>query len=118
MNSTPLYPRTHVSQARVSAIGHAGGILITDTVHTVGLDTALAGALTTWRKPLATHDPAKVVLDLALTLTLGGDTLSDIDVVRSAPSAYGMVASDATVSRLIRSLNPDPPSLVGCVSVA
>ncbi len=43
----------------------------------------MSAALSVWRKPLAVHDPAKVVLDLALTLALGGDCLADIALVGS-----------------------------------
>ena len=39
------------------------------------------------------HDPAKVLLDLALTLALGGDTCSDLAVVRAEPAVFGPVAS-------------------------
>ncbi len=35
-------------------------------------------ALSGWRKPLPVHGPAKVVLDLAVTLALSGDCLDDI----------------------------------------
>jgi hypothetical protein len=38
-------------------------------------------------------DPAKVVLDLAVTLALGGDCLADIALLRSAPGVFGPVAS-------------------------
>jgi hypothetical protein len=57
-------------------------------------------ALARWRKPTATHDPAKVVLDLAVTLALGGDCLADIALLRGQPGVYGLVASDPTVSRV------------------
>lgn len=50
--------------------------------------------LAPWRKPLAIHDPAKVLLDLAVALELGGDCLADIAVVRAEPAVFGLVASD------------------------
>jgi hypothetical protein len=46
------------------------------TVRVVGLDRELSAALAPWRRPLAVHDPAKIVLDLAVTLALGGDCLT------------------------------------------
>jgi hypothetical protein len=36
----------------------------------VGLDRALSTGLEPWRKPTAVHNPAKIVLDLALSLAL------------------------------------------------
>jgi hypothetical protein len=56
---------------------------------------------------LATHDPGKIVCDLALSLALGGDCLSDLSEVRAEPGLYGPVASDPTVSRLIALLGDD-----------
>jgi hypothetical protein len=35
-------------------------------------------ALAPWRKPLARHDPAKIVTDLAIVLGLGGDCLAKL----------------------------------------
>ena len=52
------------------------------------MDRALSTALLPWRKPLAIHDPGKVIADLAialeLELPLGGDCLADIAVLRAA----------------------------------
>ncbi|HEY8653688.1 MAG TPA: IS1380 family transposase, partial [Dermatophilaceae bacterium] len=52
-------------------MGQAGGVLLTETIAAAGLGPAMSAALSGWRKPLAVHDPAKVVLDLAVTLALG-----------------------------------------------
>jgi hypothetical protein len=61
----------------------------------------LSEALTPWRKPMSSHDPGKIVLDLAVALAVGGDCLADIGVLRAEPAVFGAVASDPTVSRLI-----------------
>jgi hypothetical protein len=45
--------------------------------------SSLSTALARWRKPNARHDPAKIVLDLAVTLALGGDSLADIALLRA-----------------------------------
>jgi hypothetical protein len=50
----------------------AGAMLLTKTVREVGLDDALSVALAPWRSPHTAHDPAKVLLDLAVTLAVGG----------------------------------------------
>jgi hypothetical protein len=51
--------------------------------------------------------PSKVVLDLAVTIALGGYCLADLAVVRAQPALFGQVASDPTVSRLIDALAGD-----------
>jgi hypothetical protein len=107
VNTTGTYPRVHVDTAPVAATGQAGGVLLTETARATGLDTALSTALTRWRKPLAVHDPGKILLDLVISLALGGEALSDIDALRAEPELYGLVASDPTVSRLISTLAAD-----------
>src|SRR3954465_6723910 len=52
--------------------------------------------------------PAKVVLDLALSLALGGDCLADVALLRAEPGVYGLVASDPTISRTIAALAAEP----------
>ena len=58
---------------------------------------------------MAVHDPAKVLLDLALGLAVGGDCLADIAVLRAEPGVFGPVASDPTVSRTIDRLADNAP---------
>ena len=83
--TTGFYPRPKVDTAKVAAVGQAGGVLLTQTVRTAGLDVGLSAGLAPWRKPFAVHDPGKVVLDLALSLALGGDCLADVGVLRAEP---------------------------------
>ncbi len=59
------------------------------------------------RRPVARHDPAKVVSDLAVSLALGGDACRDASLLRAEPGVYGAVASDATISRTIAALAGD-----------
>ena len=61
----------------------------------------MSSALAPWRKPTARHDPAKIVLDLAVALALGGDCLADVALLREQPGVFGPVASDPTVSRTV-----------------
>ncbi len=69
-------------------------MLLTETIAAAGLDATVSAALAApWRKPLAVHDPGKVLLDLALTLTVGGDCLAHIALLRAEPGLYGLVAS-------------------------
>ncbi|MEU6557808.1 transposase [Streptomyces sp. NPDC046915] len=43
-------------------------------------------------------------MDVALAVALGGDCLADVGMLRAEPAVFGPVASDPTVSRLIRRL--------------
>ena len=105
--TTGFYPRPIVDTKSSTAVGQAGGVLLTSAVRAAGLDAGLSAALSRWRSPFATHDPAKVLLDLAITLALGGDTCSDLAVARAEPVVFGQVASDPTASRTIAALAKD-----------
>jgi hypothetical protein len=85
-------------------VSQAGGVLLVEAARRTGLADALSAALEPWRKPRAVHDPGKALLDLALTVALGGDCLSDIAMLRAEPAVFGPVASDPTVSRLVDAL--------------
>ena len=58
-------------------MGQAGGVLLTTTVGLTGIGRLLSTALSRWRKPLAVHDPGKIITDLALSLALAGDCESN-----------------------------------------
>jgi len=115
---TGFYPRVRVDSRGGSAVGHAGGVLLTSTVKAAGLDAGLSAALAPWRPASAVHDPAKVLLDLALTLALGGDTCSDLAVVRAEPAVFGPVASDPTASRTIARLAADVDRVLAAIDRA
>lgn len=116
--TTGLYPRVKVDTSASGAVGQAGGVLLTETVAATGLGRELSAALAPWRKPSAVHGPAKVVLDLAVMLALGGDCLADVALLRAEPGVYGSVASDPTVSRTITALAADLPAALKAISTA
>lgn len=118
VNPTRTYPTPHIQSGPVNATAQTGGLLITDTIRATGLDQALTTALAPWKKPYATHDPAKIILDLATTLILGGDALSDLNIIRTEPDIYGRVASNPTVSRLIQTLATDADQALAAINTA
>jgi hypothetical protein len=58
------------------------------------VQVALSRALRPWRTDRAVHDPAKMLIDVATAVVLGGDCLADVAVVRAQPEVFGPVASD------------------------
>ena len=116
--ATGFYPRVHVDAAGSGVVSQAGGLTLTETVRASGIDRALSVALEPWHRPTAVHDPAKVMLDLAVTLALGGDCLADVAVLRAEPGVYGPVASDPTVSRTIDALAADAPRALAAINTA
>jgi hypothetical protein len=118
VKSTGLYPRVRVDAAGSGVVSQAGGLLLTGAVRVSGLDLELSRALAPWCKPLARHDPAKIVTDLAVALGLGGDCLADIAVLRGEPDLFGPVASDPTVSRVVDALAGDVEAVLKAINVA
>ena len=116
--STGTYPSLKVDTTAKRVVSHAGAVLLTATAGRVGLDRELSAALRPWKRPSAVHDPGKVLLDLAISVAIGGDCLADIAQVRAEPALFGHVASDPTVSRLIDTLALDAPTALAAINAA
>ena len=118
MKGIGLCPRVHVDTAGVGVVSQGGGVALVERARVAGLGRALSSVLSPWRKPMAIHDPAKVITDLAITLALGGDCLADIALLRAEPAVFGRVASDPTVSRTIDALAADAPRALKAIDAA
>ncbi|WP_404316256.1 IS1380 family transposase [Prescottella equi] len=116
--STSPYPRVSASPSGTGIVSHAGTTLLLRAAEKTGLTTALSTELADLRKPLARHDPGKILLDLAVSLAIGGDCLADIDQLRAHPELFGHVASDPTVSRLIATLAAHPERSLAAIARA
>ena len=116
--STGPYPSLTVDTTAKRVVSHAGAVLLAATASRIGLDRDLSAVLRPWMRPLAVHDPGKVLLDLAISVAIGGDCLADIAQVRSEPGVFGQVASDPTVSRLIDALAVDAPRALAAINTA
>jgi Transposase DDE domain group 1 len=112
------YPALAVDGQGSSVVPNAGAILLLRTAEAVGLAAALSAEVSPWRRPTARHDPGKMLLDLAVSLAVGGDCLADLAQLRAAPEVFGPVASDPTVSRLIDILAGDAPAALAAIARA
>ena len=118
MEHRDLRPWLSVIAGGESLVSHAGGVLLVETARRSGLAGQLSRLLGPWRRPLAVHDPGKIVADLAIAVALGGDAACDIAVLRAQPGVFGRVASDPTVSRLITALAEDADAALAAISTA
>jgi Transposase DDE domain group 1 len=98
-----------------SLISSGGAALLLKTAQVSGLSVGLSEALRPWRTSRSVHDPGKTVLDLAVTIALGGDCLADAAVLRAQAQLFGPVASDPTISRLIDTLGDDPGAVIAAI---
>ncbi len=101
-----------------SLISSSGALLIRQAVVLTGLGRGLSAAVRPWRPARARHDPGKVLLDLATTLALGGDCVSDVAALRAQPALFGPVASDPTISRVVAALAGDVGAAVTAIRAA
>jgi hypothetical protein len=113
-----LRPWLSVIVGGESLVTHAGGVLLVETARRSGLAGQLTRLLGRWRRPLAVHDPGKIVTDLAIAVALGADAAADIAVLRAQPAVFGAVASDPTVSRLITTLAGDADQALTAINTA
>jgi hypothetical protein len=108
-------PNLVLDPARESLISSSGALLLNETSRVTGLGRGLSRALARWRPARASHDPGKVLLDVATAVALGGDCLADVAAVRSQPEVFGPVASDPTVSRVFTALATDVDEAVAVI---
>jgi hypothetical protein len=66
------YPALAVDGLGSSVVANAGAVVLLRTAEAVGLAAALSDAVGPWRRPLARHDPGKILLDLAVSWRSAG----------------------------------------------
>ena len=111
-------PSLVLDPVRESLVSSAGGVLLRQTLRLSGVQRAMSAALAPWRGRRATHDPGKIVCDVAIAVALGGDCLADLAIVRAQPELFGLVASDPTVSRLVSTLAADVDAALPAIRAA
>jgi hypothetical protein len=99
-----------------SLVSHAGGALLVETARRTGLARQLSRLLGPWRKPLAVHDPGKIVLDLAVAVALGGDAACDVGVLRAQPGCSDRWPRTRRVTRSPSEVASGRPFTHACAS--
>jgi Transposase DDE domain group 1 len=85
-------------------ISRSGSALIGDLAARLGLTAGLSGGLGHLHSRPPTHDPARVLVDLATTLLDGGECLSDLGALACQPDLFGYVASHSTATRVLQAI--------------
>ena len=98
-------PRVPVRADGAGLVGHAGSRLLAEVAERSGLEAALSRALAPMAQRVRRHDPARVLVDLAVTLAAGGECISDLTVLRQQPELFGQVASTPTAWRVLDSID-------------
>lgn len=93
-----------LAKMKVSADGggvvsHAGAELLRELAGFTGLIDAWDAALIDTYKAMPIHFPGSVLVDLAVAIADGADSISDLKVLRDNPDIFGPVASTPTAWR-------------------
>jgi hypothetical protein len=86
---------------------HAGARLPADLADAIGLRAALSAAMAPTKQRRRGHDRGEVLVDLAVAIADGAETISDLAVLRDQPDLFGAVASHPTVWRTLAAIDDD-----------
>jgi hypothetical protein len=101
MQVTRTRPKLTVTAGGTGVVAHAGTRLLADLADATGLTQAFSDALTGLRQRDTGHDPGRVAVDMAVMLADGGQSISDLAVLRQQPAVFGPVASTPTAWRVL-----------------
>jgi hypothetical protein len=86
-------------------VNHAGARLLGELADAVGLTGELSAVMAATKQRRRGHDRGQVLVDLAVMIADGGETISDLAVLRNQPRLFGDVASHPTVWRTLEAID-------------
>lgn len=99
-------PRFKVTGDGTGVVNHSGARVFTDLADRIGLTGGLSRAMAPTKQRRRGHDRGRVLADLAVMLADGGETITDLRVLRDQPDLFGDVASTSTAWRTLDSIGP------------
>ena len=107
MNGSRVRPRLTVTADGEGVVGHAGARLLADLAEAFGLTAGLSAAMAPTKQRARGHDRGRVLADLAVMIADGGETISELAVLRDQPRLFGAVASTPTAWRTLEAIDAD-----------
>ena len=106
---TGVFPSLTVATTEQSLVSHAGLTVVASFVDALGFRGLCEDRLGQFVPSGAWHRPGTILGSLAVMLAVGGEHVSDLDILRTGERVFGKVASNATVSRFFERTvaNPD-----------
>jgi hypothetical protein len=86
-------------------VSHVGTVLLAEVADRFGLTAALSEAMSGTRRRSGGHDPGRVLVDLAVAIADGAETITDLRVLADQELLHGSVASTATAWRVLASVD-------------
>jgi hypothetical protein len=84
----------------------------------LGVGAVLSAALGHLHRRAPTHDPGRVLVDLAVMLIDGGECVSDLGALADQPDLFGRVASHSTASRVLHAIGAAERAAIGAARAA
>lgn len=100
-------PALKITGGGTGVANHAGTRLLADLADAVGLTGALSVAMAPTKQRRRGHDRGDVLVDLAVAIADGAETISDLAVLRDQPDLFGAVASHPTAWRTLAAIDDD-----------
>ncbi len=91
----------------VGVVTHAGTALLREVADRVGLTAAFSEALDGLRQRRSGHDPGRMLVDVAVAVADGAETISDVQALADQPALHGRVASTATIWRALAAVDAE-----------
>jgi len=104
VHATRTRPSVEVSADGVGVVSHVGARLLADVADATTLTAQLSAVFAGRTAPQTAHDPGRVLVDVAVMLADGGETISDIATLADQVAVFGPVASDSTCWRVLDSI--------------
>jgi len=100
-----IYPEVTADGGGV--VSHAGTALLSEFADRIGLTAGFSEATDRLRMRRAGHDPGRVLVDVAVAVADGGETISDVQALADQPGLHGSVVSTATVWRVLDGIDAE-----------
>lgn len=101
MKSNSTRPRLKVTADGKNVANHVGSRLLSDLADALGLTEGLSAAMAPTKQRRRGHDRGQVLVDLAVSVADGGETITELAVLRNQPDLFGKVASTPTAWRTL-----------------
>jgi hypothetical protein len=105
VNPTARWRTVEVTAGGEGLVSHAGAALLVELADRAGLTGGLSEAMAPTRERRSSHDPGRVLCDVAVMLADGGDCVTDMAAYEGQERLFGAKASETTTHRVLKSVD-------------